>query len=258
MKKRSEVTKNKSESSKPSAAERTLPMFKDLDVKNITVTCEACDAESRASKLSRRADGSYECPECGAPVEIGKETKKLLDASSKKSTPSPEAVEKKKTPKAPPSEEDEEDDEDEDEEEEEKPRPKREGKASGGIYCAICGTQWPMVDGKPWPNCGHNKGHVDDPSMAKKISPPAGHQMPSVKKVRVTLPEAMFRVADFCTFRTPSFELEAEIKDGEDWIAVKQQLLAAARRAQDEAFNEIHASYMQKLEFIKKDLDSRE
>lgn len=236
MKKRSEVLKKKS------AAERTIPLFEETKLfkPEGEVFCDACDETAPVSELTKRADGKFECPHCGAPVEM---------KVAKKSTPSPEPVD------------DEEEDEDEEESEsaEDTPPPKKKGESTwqSGVFCAECGTQWAKVNGSIFPNCGHKNKGVKDPSEAKRILPAAGHRMPDVKRVRIVYNEAMFRVADYSTFRTPLVELEAEVRDGENYQEIQKSLYAEAKKMADEAFNEIYESYMQKLGFIREDLKTR-
>lgn len=224
----------KKRSEKASAADRTIPMFADkeskkVDVKNITVSCDACEFEGVVAKLEQRPDGDFECPECGAPIEVGKETKKAL----KESTTSSKPVEKEKV-------------------ESKSKKEKGESSATTGVFCSECGTQWAKLHGKAYAICGHKADGVDDPSNAKRIFPPGGAQWPTVKKVRVIYGEQMFRIADYSTFRTPVIELEAEIQSGQDWKEVKNQLFLQAKKAADESFEEIFASYMEKLGLIRK------
>lgn len=212
------------------------PKTSKVDVANIQVTCDACETETRVSKLTKRDNGDFECPECGAPVEVGKETKKAL----KESTGSTKAVEKSSMvePKV--------------------EKKTGESKSQTGIFCAECGAQWIMLHGKTYAVCGHKTKGVEDPSMAKRINPPAGLQRPTVKKVRILFPQQMFRVSEYNTFRTPDIELEAEIKEGEDYQAIKATLLEEAKNTVNKEFVEIYSAYMEKLEFIHKDFQSRE
>lgn len=130
--------RKRAEPSKPPAEERTAPLFVD---ENGGVACPICAAPIALSKVTMRADGTPECPACGAPLpkELGGPGRTLADVSV--SDPAPKA----------------------------KPvmLPK--------IYCNECGTEWPRVQGRPFPNCGHADGFVDDPGKARHYNPPAGH-----------------------------------------------------------------------------------
>lgn len=241
MKKRSEVmaAKKRSEAEedskkKSSASDRTIPLFEETKLFKNEIRCDACEETSELDDLIRSEKGTYECNHCGARIDVSKP-----ESKKKESPPSPQPVEKKL---------------------ESDPRgkiAKLPNTSDTGVYCEECGTQWPRVHEEIWKICGHKGNAVDDPSLAKQIKHLAGQPMPVVKKVRVVIGEAMFRIADFSIFRTPVVELEAEVKPNEDYREVQKRLYLEAKRQADEAFHDIHESYMQKLGFIRDDLATR-
>ena len=164
MKKRSEMKKR---SATTSAVERTSP----LPIEAGERTCEACEVTFDASSGTRRADGSLECPECGAPEGSG-------SASGTKPVPTPTQTPKTRpgASSAP--------------ETTIPPQPVTVETTKGNrvelprAYCEDCGAEWPrLADGKPFPNCGHANGFTHDPKKAKKYAPPAGHAQLTPKQL---------------------------------------------------------------------------
>lgn len=144
MKKRSEMRKRSESASTPeteapktSAAARTPDMFQRVSRELGSVHCKACGESSLAKGASTRDDGTVECPRCGAPIPH-------VRIVEPKGAPEPGPIPGKST----------------------EPLPK--------AFCDECGAKWARVDGRPWPNCGHDKGFVDDPAKARRYSPPAG------------------------------------------------------------------------------------
>lgn len=238
MKKRSEVMAGK----KSSAAERTIPLFgekKLFEKPKGKVVCGSCDEEVAVEDLIENGS-KRECSECGAPIELPKVSVSVV---KKESTSSPRLVEKN--------------------EEKMSPRgdglklPKLPNTSETGVFCEECGCQWPRVQDDIWKICGHKCNAVDDPGLARQIKHLAGQPIPVVKKIRVVFGEQMYRVADYCTFRSPIVEMEAEVGPKDDYREVRERLFLEAKRQVDEAFHEIYESYMQKLGFIRDDLATR-
>ena len=196
--------------------------------------CGACGEASKASSWTKRASGESECPECGAP-----EIASIVGVTAR--------TEAKQF------------DNDED-----KPR----------AYCNQCGTEWGRVNGKPFPNCGHTDGFVDDPRKAKEIKPPAGHPISPLRESKIgapsvktyteqakELPEAlrqkkttlhvawgksMFRVADYSTFTVEPIDLYLEIEKPEDALEVGRALIPELRKMADELFESTAEWYAEK------------
>lgn len=126
---------------KPSAAERTVPI-PGTEEKGLPghAQCRECGETVAAAKCTRRPSGELECSECGAPIPEEGFTEELR-AAAKADAP-------------------------------------REISFKRPVFCDQCGAEWKIIDGKPWPNCGHKEGFVDDPKKAKRWNPPAGHPRP--------------------------------------------------------------------------------
>lgn len=263
MKKRSEAVALRKRSdvlpplsgTKTSAAERTLPLLPE----GATVLCPECLRENPAKDATRRADGSLECPECGAPCELTRAQEKEVESipdrrASQSALARPHANgEAAKQPKA---------------------------------YCNECGTEWLRVDGRPFPNCGHTDGFIYDPAEAKNYGPPAGHPQPpppakkapapdpqrpppsearlpvrapelvTGKRVEVAVGKMVFKLGDYGVNLTVGpFDAAGEVADGEDHAAAGMRLLAQLRQLADTAFAEQLAWYASRLGIIEKKLN---
>lgn len=246
MKSRSEMLKARSsvETKKPTAAERTVAMFKDDDAKDENIHCGECDEDNLRSAFSTRDDGLLECPSCAMPVEATKKTKRAPEASLKQ-----DAVVTKPSKKV------------------ETGGPKNPHLK----YCGQCGAEWPIVDAKFWINCGHMTAErIEHPSKATKPGPPAGlhgrsenvemkpngvhkvsHHESTVtvsgNRVSVTWGEASFEVSSFNRFRVGSFIASSDILEGETMMSTAKRLLGELEQLADVAFKTQKTWYEKKL-----------
>lgn len=139
MKSRSEVLKQKRAAAegKPPAAERTVPL--PALVPGMVAHCDECVADFPAEKCTTRADGFAECPACGAPTTLKKPAEgspTRVDGPPAPAVAGPKNPEKK--------------------------------------YCGTCGSEWSIVNGQFFINCGHEKAErIADPRKATKYGPPA-------------------------------------------------------------------------------------
>jgi hypothetical protein len=144
LRKRSELKKTKDpEKEKPSAVERTVPI--PGTVSPTGFQCSQCKAASEIAKCSKRANGDLECEHCGMPHDEADVKAGGVGGVSEPKTAGPPQADQ---PKA---------------------------------YCDQCGANWPRLEvsqWKPFPNCGHTNGYVDDPRKAKEWKPPPGHPRP--------------------------------------------------------------------------------
>jgi hypothetical protein len=152
LKTRSEALREKREreasSAKTSAAERTIPI-KGSGLPGYA-QCEACHETVKSADCTLRPSGELECSACGAPIPKEGFTGETHDAVKERLEPKPDAT-------------------------------KGEARDLGfvrPVYCNKCGAKWEIINGRPWPNCGHVDGFVDDPTKAEKWNPPAGHPRP--------------------------------------------------------------------------------
>jgi hypothetical protein len=236
MRKRSEMVKAKSEP-KPSAAERTKPLFTDGSL----VKCEACGTVIDLKKLTARADGTHECSTCGAPLDIdalprqpqteparekpkGEET--YDHSSSRVDVKMPEQTIMRAT-----------------------------------MYCGECATTLSEAlgkDDKPltfFP-CGHTGAEVvDSPSKAKKVKPAAGSQMMPERdglRVHVEWGESMFRVADFSSFRVGPISMTFTVQPGTSVSDAVRRARQEMKKLADEEFDQKLEWYREKLGLLKK------
>jgi hypothetical protein len=263
MKTRSQAVSEK----KPSAAERTKPMFDEEALAPTSLKCEACEEVSKVSDLEKRDDGSYECPHCAAPMEVS-------EAKPAKAAKKP----------APPVEREPGDDTDIIEQEMEEERKaakkveasKKETKSvetRTGDYCGDCGAEWPALLGKTQINCGHTKAvRVDDPRKATRMrdvtasgvtNPPAGPiskvdhpNQPQVaisgRRISLTWGEATFPVAQYSSMKVGNMIMSREVSEGEDPVDVARRMLADLQKIADVAFDTQFAWYRKKLGLIEK------
>lgn len=165
MRSRSEVRASKT--SKPSAAERTVPIPGTEETKpKLGHQCRDCDEYiAPGGSSSVRTDGQLECPECGGILEPAKALPESItspDSGTKTKIPSTNGLEyadaaavmpkgeltpkqfidAKRTPigKNPPPQ----------------------------AFCNECGEPWPRVEDRPVPTCGHSDGFVYKPSEARR------------------------------------------------------------------------------------------
>lgn len=282
MKSRSEALRSRSDVKKKSAAERTPNMFEKKDepktevrekkeTSSDVVTCEACEAETPIAKLEKDGD-KFRCPECAGVIK--------LDGAK------PSKKEEKKTPpkEEPTDDTDAGDDEEESESAEDVPASEKktkgpkDGETAG--YCGECGSAWPFMDGKPWPNCGHKKAiRVDDPRKAtnmKKLTPsgvtvpPQGpievHVQPTSSQPTISISgnrlsvgwgKVIFPVGEPRGFKFSNMEvaqqiITVELPEGADRVKAAREILAELQQIADLAFDTQFAWYKQKLGLLDK------
>lgn len=152
IKKRSEVTNaTTTKATVPSASERTIEMFDAETRKRGVVHCTGCDEDIEITRIEnyRPSDKTAECPECGCSIsaaQMNDADRVVIDENGDDVLES-EAMARDEIEYS-----------------------------EAAVFCAECGSEWPTVKGKPWPNCGHKNDGVDDPRKARKLAPPAGLQ----------------------------------------------------------------------------------
>lgn len=231
---------------KTSAAERTLP------IPGTELLCTECTQPIDLTQATERADGTRECPMCGAPVPAG------MDAGH---TPPPASIPVRAAATTSSS---------------------SAAPARTKSYCPECGTEWPLVNGSPFRNCGHKGEPIDDPAKAKSYGPPAGHpridlppqtragtnssppEMPTPaptftltgKLLRVDLGKMVFRLADYGVNLTVGpFSATVEVENG-DITGTGAKVLKDLRALADTAFAEQLAWYCSRLGIIAKRLET--
>lgn len=231
MKTRSEMLKMRSEGSKPktSAAERTIPLPLPEDSRKII--CEGCDAEQLVSELKDRGDGHLECKECGMAIrakDAVRVAKHSTDVSSQPDTKIPNGF-----------------------------------PATGKMFCSVCATEWPYMNGKPYINCGHMHAKpVDDPLKAEQIKPPAGHGTPRVSspsstpvihsrivgtRLLVTWEKSRHPVDQFNHFYVGPFHIEEELTPGTNRVEAAEAILTDLQAIADIAYKMQSMWYAKKL-----------
>ncbi len=259
MKSRSEVLKSRTTAAKPSATERTIPL-PNVPVANVLqITCKACEEAMPVAKLEKRADGSYECLHCAAPIFGGDDSDEDVER---------EAIqeEAKSTVNA----------------------------ARSGAFCGECGAEWPLLKGIPSINCGHMKARrVSSPAEASKHKPvtasgvaaktssvpsPAADITPSCPIPSLVLPfmpigtpsvslvgnrlsiawgKITFPVGEPRGFKFSNMEIGSniimrDVGPGEDWREVAKTILADLQWIAEQAFETQYAWYKTKLRIIDK------
>lgn len=266
MKKRSEA---KPKPKKTSAAERTTPMK--YDDPEAIVLCGICDESNKVKDCSRDEKNVLECPACGAPIEtmalrgdlpskalltdvkdedeednepddvvsIGVHTgassgtptrgAKSNPFESKRENAKQDAMLKDFVSTAPAHE----------------PPPK--------TYCTTCGSEWPIVKGEIWKNCGHTGGSVGSPRNASNYNPPAGTPRATVlgTTLHITRGKATFPTVAYGNFHVGPFGASVELMPGMDLIETAARIRADLRKIADDAFAEELAWYEQKLVVVK-------
>lgn len=255
MRKRSEA-----KPTKPSAADRTVPM--QYDDPNAIVKCTTCEEESEVGKCSKKDNGTLECPACGAPIEgaakpgVTKTEDKKADEDDAPSEDVQPTERPKKVPAFQPAMS------------ETKARamlgmplkdaPAHEPPPKG--YCAQCGAEAALVDGKLWLGCGHASkdgsvsfGIVDDPKKAANYGPPAGVPRAVVigRTLHVSRGRHTFPTVAYGGFHVGPFSASAEVGPDANLVDVARSLRAQLKKIADEAFDEELEWYEQKLNRVK-------
>lgn len=253
MKTRAEMLRERNaakdtKSSKPSAAERTLPI-PEVSFIPVEVRCQACGEVSKTEGITRREDGALECPECAAPI--------LVDQNAKDSQ-KPTSTEEK--PKADP------------------PKEKTNGvHTKTGNFCGDCGAEWPVADGKTIMSCGHTKAlRVDDPRKAKDMQPvtssgmtkpppeppsihtgPTPHPTVTVQGNRMSIGwgKTSFPVGEAAGFKFSNMEvptqiITVELAPGDDRVKAAREIFADLQKIADMAFDTQFDWYKKKLKLM--------
>lgn len=244
-----------------SAAERTQPMFIPTELR-----CGACGHVGKSAEMTKREDGTLECGSCGAPVAnmAGPITPATKSNDDAKPAPAqaPPPKEKTKGPKT----------------------MLREATADNPDfhYCGECASDWPIVDGKPFRNCGHPKAvGVADPRHAVSRQPPAGLQTRTEKAAEApmaTAPatppggptmtitplpgggkrlslhwgEARCAVDQWNNFKCGGHIVTLDVPEGEDVVAVAEKTINDLERIADMLFARQLAWYTKKLGILSK------
>ena len=259
MKKRSEVKK--------SAAARTEPMF----VGGVEITkCGGCGEKVRIDDVkSKNTAGEPECPDCGAPVKFTgekavSEIKKVADAKEAEREREKAIVAAKMST------------------------------AKSGKFCPKCGSEWPIVKGSLYPNCGHDGEPVDDPAKAERHNPAAGHQRNETKgsppdeaphsaarevlremrknspvvvddteesrvaSIEVTWPVSTFPIDRNADLRVGGFKASVEMGTDLDYDRAAALVLKQLRHLAELAFKEQLEWYLRSSDMLRKTLDEKE
>jgi hypothetical protein len=248
------------------------------DDPNAIVTCAVCEESSKVGDCTKReSDGVLECALCGAPIESAPIATTNVEIAKENNPDVPMAADVKDPPaKAPATVED--NDQRVERADEIPPGPPRsktlpfqapmtetrartvlgvahppEHVPAPETYCGECGAQWPIVDGKIWPNCGHEAPSVDSPTKANKYNPPAGASRARVlgRTLYVTRGRATFPTVAYGSFHIGPFNLSAELGPDANIIEVARSLRADLKKIADEAFEEELNWYEQKLATVK-------
>lgn len=259
MKSRSEVLKDRQASKsekveKPSSVERTKPMFDNKD-STLSVKCEECDDVVEVAKLTKRADGRYECSSCAAPIEASK-IFKGTEPEKKSKTSAPEI-------KA-----------------EEKPSLEKKSRARSGVFCGECGAEWPYLKGEIVKNCGHAVDSVDDPYKARvrrNVTPSGVVQKPanldtsptavessektevtfSGNRISITWGRMKFPVGEKHGFKYSDMEIGShiitvELAPGADRVQAAKSIIADLQKIAERAFEVQYRWYLDKLDVVAK------
>jgi len=206
-----------------------------------------------AAACTTRADGTLECVHCGGPVEAA-----AFTAAPKPDAPLPRAAAVGWVD----------------------PPPAR------SVFCGVCGSKWPLVNGKVFPNCGHKVSEAtDDPRHATAFAPPAGLNTVSEREVErrnaadaakavptplanvsggtgvvvagasnrlsIAWGESRFPVDAYNYFKVGSHIVTVDVPEGEDRLAVARAIAADLERIADELFERQRAWYEKKLASVK-------
>ncbi len=250
MRSRSEAKKSKK--AVTSAAERTEPMkYTDPDA---TVTCGVCDESAIVKDCTTNDKGALECPACGAPIEAAAVASKVTKVEEDIPFPENETITKPSERPATrkPVFESKNEIAKQDAMLKDAVLPSRtEHEQPPKAYCSTCGSEWGVVNGKLWGNCGHNVEPTDSPTKAQRYSPPGGSARATVlgRTLRVTRGKSNFGYPgmNFGGFSIGPYEVTIEVGPGVDLLDASRGIRADLKKIADEAFDDELKWYEQKL-----------
>ena len=203
------------------------------------VTCPLCDHSTTLDKCTTSESGAIECPACGGHIQPGE--------GDLEPTEKPPEKPHKPIPFQPMSES----------------RahavlgrawePKVETEPPPKAFCSVCGAEWSMVKGKPWPNCGHTAEPTDDPNKAKRYNPPAGAAVAALqgRTLNVTRGKHTFPTVAYGSIHVGPFSVSVETTPDMNLVEVARKIRADLRTIANEAYEEEMEWYEEKIRKLK-------